>query len=132
MNIYQMTAYQLRQRVEQLEASLYRAGIKCAVIALVAFALGFLSCFVKTAEASVLDNVCFSPNKAGGNIVLLLDGSMRGYSNSSSGSYAGLNWVFIESTEQVIITFNDGTMSVLQATSFTCTGLENKPKKNKL
>lgn len=132
MNIYQMTAYQLRQRVEQLEASLYKAGIKCASIALVAFALGFLSCFVKTAEASVLDNVCFSPNKAGGNIVLLLDGSMRGYSNSSSGSYAGLKWVFIESTEQVIITFNDGSMSVFQATSFTCTSLENKPKKGKL
>ena len=132
MNIYQMTAYQLRQRVEQLEASLYRAGIKCAFIALVAFALGFLSCFVKTAEASVLDSICFTPNKAGGNIVLLLDGSMKGYSNASSGSYAGFNWVFIESTEQVIITFNDGTMSVLQATSFNCTGLENKPKKGKL
>ena len=131
-----MTAYQLRQRVEQLEASLYRAGIKCAVIALVAFALGFLSCFVKTAEASVLDNICYAPNKAGGNIVLLLDGSMLGYSNASTGSYAGLNWTFIKSTEQVIITFNDGSMSVLQASSFTCTGLEdsnnNKPKKNKL
>lgn len=132
MNIYQMTAYQLRQRVEQLEASLYKAGIKCASIALVAFALGFLSCFVKTAEASVLDNVCYSPNTAGGNIVLLLDGSMLGYSNSSSGSYAGLKWVFIKSTEQVIITFNDGSMSVFQATSFTCTSLENKPKKGKL
>lgn len=132
MNIYQMTAYQLRQRVEKLEASLYRAGIKCAFIALVAFSLGFISCFVKTAEASALDNVCLTPNKAGGSIVLLLDGSMKGYSNSSTGSYAALTWVFIESTEQVIITFNDGSMSVLQATSFTCTGLENKPKKNKL
>ena len=132
MNIYQMTAYQLRQRVKQLESSLYKSGIKCAFIALVAFALGFVSCFVKTAEASVLDNICLTPNKAGGSIVLLLDGSMKGYSNSSTGSYAGLNWTFIESTEQVIITFNDGSMSVLQATSFTCTGLENKPKKNKL
>lgn len=127
-----MTAYQLRQRVKQLESSLYKSGIKCAFIALVAFALGFVSCFVKTAEASVLDNICLTPNKAGGSIVLLLDGSMKGYSNSSTGSYAGLNWTFIESTEQVIITFNDGSMSVLQATSFTCTGLENKPKKNKL
>ncbi len=132
MNIYQMTAYQLRQRVEQLESSLYKSGIKCAFIALVAFALGFISCFVKTAEASVLDNVCLTSNKAGGSIVLLLDGSMQGYSNSSSGSYSGLTWTFIKSTEQVIITFNDGTMSVLQATSFTCTGSENKPKKNKL
>jgi hypothetical protein len=132
MNINHMTNYQLRQRVKKLETSLYHAGIKCALIALVAFALGFVSCFVKTAEASVLDNVCFSPNKAGGNIVLLLDGSMKGYSNSSSGSYAALTWVFIESTEQVIITFNDGSMSVFQATSFTCTGLENKPKKNGL
>lgn len=132
MNINHMSNYQLRQRVEKLESSLYRAGIKCALIALVAFAFGFISCFVKTAEASALDNVCLAPNKAGGSIVLLLDGSMKGYSNSSTGSYAALTWVFIESTEQVIITFNDGSMSVFQATSFTCTSLENKPKKNGL